>query len=61
GGFADHERLVLGVPSDGSAAHLHAVLDDLRAAGLGPAQVSSHRPTLDDVFLALTTREGVPA
>ncbi|ONI83543.1 ABC transporter [Saccharothrix sp. ALI-22-I] len=61
GGFADQERLVLSVPSDGTAAHLHSVLDDLRAAAVVPAQVSSHRPTLDDVFLALTTREGVPA
>ncbi|MEU4768732.1 ATP-binding cassette domain-containing protein [Actinosynnema sp. NPDC023794] len=61
GGLADRERLVLGVPSDGTAAHLHAVLDDLRAAAVVPAQVSSHRPTLDDVFLALTAREGVPA
>ncbi|MEV8442891.1 ATP-binding cassette domain-containing protein [Actinosynnema sp. NPDC051121] len=61
GGFADHERLGLSVPSDGTAAHLHAVLDDLRAAAVVPAQVSSHRPTLDDVFLALTAREGVPA
>ncbi|XVS63489.1 ATP-binding cassette domain-containing protein [Actinosynnema sp. CA-299493] len=61
GGSADHERLLLGLPSDGTAAHLHAVLDDLRAAHVVPAQVSSHRPTLDDVFLALTAREGVPA
>ncbi|WP_367135693.1 ATP-binding cassette domain-containing protein [Saccharothrix sp. HUAS TT1] len=61
GGSADRERLVLGLPSDGTAAHLHRVLDHLRAASAEPAQVSSHRPTLDDVFLALTTREGVPA
>ncbi|PSL58485.1 ABC-2 type transport system ATP-binding protein [Saccharothrix carnea] len=61
GGFTDHERLVLSVPSDGTATHLHTVLDDLRAAAVVPAQVSSHRPTLDDVFLALTAREGVPA
>lgn len=61
GGFPDRERLVLSVPSDGTATHLHSVLDDLRAANAVPAQVSSHRPTLDDVFLALTSREGVPA
>jgi ABC-2 type transport system ATP-binding protein len=61
GGFADHERLVLSVPSDGTATHLHSVLDDLRAATAVPAQVSSHRPTLDDVFLTLTAREEVPA
>ena len=51
-GVAD--ELVLNVPSDGTAAHLHHVLDVLRDNGLEPARVSSHRPTLDDVFLALT-------
>ncbi|HEY3559563.1 MAG TPA: ATP-binding cassette domain-containing protein [Kribbella sp.] len=51
-GAVDH--LVLNVPSDGTAAHLHHVLDILRDHGLEPERVSSHRPTLDDVFLALT-------
>ena len=45
---------VLSLPSDGTAAHLHHVLDVLRDNGLQPERVSSHRPTLDDVFLALT-------
>jgi ABC-2 type transport system ATP-binding protein len=47
-------QLVLNVPSDGTATHLHHVLDVLRDNGLEPERVSSHRPTLDDVFLALT-------
>ncbi|MFG1912631.1 ATP-binding cassette domain-containing protein [Kribbella sp. NPDC048928] len=47
-------ELVLNVPSDGTATHLHHVLDVLRDNGLEPERVSSHRPTLDDVFLALT-------
>ncbi|MEU4194911.1 ATP-binding cassette domain-containing protein [Kribbella sp. NPDC026611] len=51
-GVAD--GLVLNVPSDGTAGHLHHVLDVLRNNGLEPERVSSHRPTLDDVFLALT-------
>ncbi|WP_371404316.1 ATP-binding cassette domain-containing protein [Kribbella sp. NBC_00662] len=51
-GVAD--ELVLNVPSDGTAVHLHHVLDVLRDNGLEPERVSSHRPTLDDVFLALT-------
>ena len=51
-GAADQE--VLSIPSDGTAAHLHHVLDVLRDDGLQPERVSSHRPTLDDVFLALT-------
>ncbi|SER82488.1 ABC-2 type transport system ATP-binding protein [Lentzea xinjiangensis] len=44
----------LAVPSDGSAVHLHRVLDDLLAARVRPLRVSTHRPTLDDVFAALT-------
>ncbi|WP_439656478.1 ATP-binding cassette domain-containing protein [Lentzea sp. HUAS TT2] len=44
----------LSVPSDGSAAHLHRVLDDLRVARVGVLRVSAHRPTLDDVFTSLT-------
>ena len=51
-GIADQD--VLNIPSDGTAAHLHQVLDELRDNGLQPERVSSHRPTLDDVFLALT-------
>ena len=58
-GFPDADRLLLSTPSDGTANHLHRVLDDLRAAGVPVARVSSHRPTLDDVFVALTA--GVPA
>ncbi len=50
------DQLLLQLPSDGSAKQLHLVLDDLRDAGIGVARVSSHRPTLDDVFLTLTER-----
>ncbi|MEV8375680.1 ATP-binding cassette domain-containing protein [Kribbella sp. NPDC056861] len=45
---------LLNLPSDGSAGHLHQVLDALRDHNLQPERVSSHRPTLDDVFLTLT-------
>jgi ABC-2 type transport system ATP-binding protein len=54
GALSDRDGLVLGLPSNGSAAHLHLVLDDLRAAGIPVDRVSSHRPTLDDVFVTLT-------
>jgi ABC-2 type transport system ATP-binding protein len=37
------------------------VLDDLRSAGVGVARVTSHRPTLDDVFLTLTAASRVLA
>jgi ABC-2 type transport system ATP-binding protein len=52
GGVADGPTL--SVSSDGSALHLHRVLDDLRAARVGAVTVSAHRPTLDDVFTSLT-------
>ncbi|TCN35089.1 ABC-2 type transport system ATP-binding protein [Kribbella orskensis] len=55
GGLADGP--LLNLPSDGTAAHLHHVLDQLRDEGLLPSRVSSHRPTLDDVFLTLTAQE----
>ncbi|MFJ8959520.1 ATP-binding cassette domain-containing protein [Lentzea sp. NPDC102401] len=52
GGVAD--GATLGVPSDGTAVHLHRVLDDLLAARVSVSRVSAHRPTLDDVFTTLT-------
>ncbi len=52
GGVVD--EAMVGVPSDGSATHLHRVLDDLLVAGVRPIRVSTHRPTLDDVFTSLT-------
>ncbi|MGH3463681.1 MAG: ATP-binding cassette domain-containing protein [Kribbellaceae bacterium] len=56
GALPDTEQLLLQLPSDGSAKQLHVVLDELRDAGIEVARVSSHRPTLDDVFLTLTER-----
>ncbi|ODU04291.1 MAG: ABC transporter [Pseudonocardia sp. SCN 72-86] len=53
-GVVDHD--VLTIPTDGSAAELHHILDALRAAGAEPDRVTSHRPTLDDVFMGLTSR-----
>jgi ABC-2 type transport system ATP-binding protein len=51
----------LTLPTDGTAAHLHAVLDTLAAAGARPERVSATRPSLDDVFLALTGRHSAAA
>jgi ABC-2 type transport system ATP-binding protein len=50
--------LTLGLPSDGTAAHQHHVLDTLRTAGIPVATISTHRPTLDDVFIAFTGKHG---
>jgi ABC-2 type transport system ATP-binding protein len=55
---ADDARV--GLPTDGSAAHLRRVLDELAAAGIPVDRVASARPTLDDVFLALTARTAAP-
>ncbi|MEW2223421.1 ATP-binding cassette domain-containing protein [Streptomyces sp. NPDC006990] len=57
GGRALHqapEELVLGVATDGSAAHVRALLDELDPARTQVAHFSLHSATLDDVFLELT-------
>ncbi|SMC85140.1 ATP-binding cassette domain-containing protein [Kibdelosporangium aridum] len=64
GGQVNRERRVLDLPSDGTAAHVHSVLNHLEAFRVSVARVSSHRPTLDDVFMAVTAdrpREGANA
>ncbi|MBT2427829.1 ATP-binding cassette domain-containing protein [Streptomyces sp. ISL-112] len=53
------ETLTLGVPTDGSAAHVRALLDEIDPAGTEVDRFTLHSATLDDVFLALTSE--VPA
>jgi ABC-2 type transport system ATP-binding protein len=48
------EELVLGVATDGSAAHVRALLDELDPARELVARFTVHSATLDDVFLELT-------
>ena len=50
----DAETLVLGVPTDGSAADVRALLDEVDPDGDEVASFAIHDATLDDVFLALT-------
>ncbi|MCW2522227.1 MAG: daunorubicin resistance protein DrrA family transporter ATP-binding protein [Frankiales bacterium] len=45
----------LEVATDGSAAEVSAVLRRLDDAGVAASKVTSHRPSLDEVFLALTS------
>ena len=45
------------VPTDGSAAHVRAVLDRVDPLGDDIARFAVHTATLDDVFLALTHRD----
>jgi ABC-2 type transport system ATP-binding protein len=51
---ADQDTLTLGLATDGTAAHVRALLNSLDPDQHGIASVSVHTATLDDVFLALT-------
>ncbi len=52
---------VVDVATDGSAADLRRLLTELDDAGLVVGRITLDRPTLDEVFLALTHREGAAA
>jgi ABC-2 type transport system ATP-binding protein len=52
----DPETGTVDVPTDGSAADVRRLLADLDAAGVEVDRLTLERPTLDDVFLTLTTR-----
>jgi ABC-2 type transport system ATP-binding protein len=54
GAHPDPAAAAVRLPSDGSADHLRRLLDDLHSAGVPVATAATRRPTLDDVFLALT-------
>jgi ABC-2 type transport system ATP-binding protein len=50
----DPDGLVLGVPTDGTAGHVRALLDAVDPDGARVARFAVHDATLDDVFLTLT-------
>ena len=52
-GIEDPERLSLSVAADG-AEDVRRVLDELAGRGLPAERLELHKPTLDEVFLALT-------
>ncbi|MFI6322582.1 ATP-binding cassette domain-containing protein [Nonomuraea sp. NPDC050556] len=54
----DDDGLVLQVPSDGSSSSLRALLDRLDGSALEADEMSVHTPDLDDVFFALTGKDG---
>jgi ABC-2 type transport system ATP-binding protein len=59
---SDGRLRLIEVASGGSAAHVRELLARLEAAGAPAAKVSTHRPSLDDVFMSLTGgREPAPA
>jgi ABC-2 type transport system ATP-binding protein len=51
---ADHDRLVLKVPSNDAVDSLRELLDNLHDARIDVERLSIHTPDLDDVFLAVT-------
>ncbi len=55
---ADPQLLTVDVATDGSAAEVHALLGRLTDAGTPARKVSVHRPSLDAVFLSLTSPRG---
>ena len=50
----DPARLTIGVATDGSAAQVRALLDEVDPARRAVDRFAVHSATLDDVFLALT-------
>jgi len=56
----DRQRGALVLPATGGTATLHEALHALDTAGITPIDVGLHKPSLDDVFLALT-RANTPA
>jgi ABC-2 type transport system ATP-binding protein len=55
----DDQLHVVEVATGGSAAEVHSTLGRLEAAGAPALKVSIHRPSLDDVFLAVTGADAV--
>ena len=51
---ADRRLHILEIASNGSADRVRDLLSHLEAAGAPALKVSTHRPSLDDVFLSLT-------
>jgi ABC-2 type transport system ATP-binding protein len=54
GAVVGADACTVGLPTDGSAAEVHGVLDTLAAANVEPLTIDQRRPTLDDVFFAAT-------
>ena len=57
---ADPDRRTVGVATDGSAAQVRALLDELDPARRAVDRFAVHSATLDDVFLALTGHPAGP-
>jgi ABC-2 type transport system ATP-binding protein len=53
----DPERRSLTVATDGSATEIRELLDRMEKLDVSVGRVALHKPTLDDVFLAVTERK----
>jgi ABC-2 type transport system ATP-binding protein len=51
---SDPGRRTIALPTDGSAAHVRALLDEVDPGGDAVERFALHGATLDDVFLELT-------
>jgi ABC-2 type transport system ATP-binding protein len=58
--FSDPVSRVLGVATDGSAANIRALLDELDPGARAVERFALHSATLDDVFLSLTGHPAGP-
>lgn len=54
---ADEDELIIKIPVKNSADDLLTVTKMIDEAGIKPSNISLHKPTLDDVFLALTGKK----
>jgi ABC-2 type transport system ATP-binding protein len=55
----DRDRLVIGIATDGSAAHARALLDEIDPDRCAVKSFAVNGATLDDVFMALTGHAAV--
>jgi ABC-2 type transport system ATP-binding protein len=60
-GDTDGTSAVLEVPTDGTGGALRALLDTLARGDAEPSRLTIRRPSLDDVFLALTVTPARPS
>jgi ABC-2 type transport system ATP-binding protein len=55
--LTNNGALTVTLATDGSVSHLASIFDRLRVAGVEPAELSQRKPTLDDVFLEITSHK----
>ncbi len=58
---SDPGRLTIAAPTDGTAAHVRAILDEVDPGRRGVQRFAVHSATLDDVFLTLTGHAAGPS